>query len=65
MQHTFTAKFNINGTPQTPTEMTYDDNDIIATLNRRLKTAFPNATNISIARKPDEQLSLAADKKTK
>lgn len=47
MKYHFTAKFNING-KETEHAMTYDSVDIVKTLERRLKTAFPNATGITI-----------------
>ena len=47
MKYHFTAKFNINGN-NTEHAMTYDSVDIVKTLERRLKTAFPNATGITI-----------------
>lgn len=43
----FTATYSIDGKPQTH-KMTYDSADIIKTLERRLKTAFPNATGITL-----------------
>lgn len=47
MKYNFTAVFNINGKPHTHA-MNYDSIDIIKTLERRLKTAFPNATGVEI-----------------
>lgn len=43
----FTANYNIDGKPQTQA-MEYDTGDVVKTLERRLKTAFPNATGIVI-----------------
>lgn len=43
----FNATFSIDGKPVAH-KMTYDSADIIKTLERRLKTAFPNATGIII-----------------
>lgn len=64
MKIKFLAKFNINGKPNDHS-MEYDSIDIIKTLERRLKTAFPNATDIRIAHQEDEQLPLAAPAKSK
>lgn len=47
MEYKFKATFNIDGKPHAH-EMTYNSADIIKTLERRLQTAFPNATSISI-----------------
>lgn len=47
MEYKFTANFNIEGKPVTHA-MTYSSVDIVKTLERRLKTAFPNATGIAI-----------------
>lgn len=47
MKYKFTANFNIEGKPITHA-MEYDSVDIVKTLERRLKTAFPNATGITI-----------------
>lgn len=63
MIHHFKATFQLNGVNQTPMEMTYDDTDITATLKRRLTTAFPNATNITIERTENPQTDLLAKRK--
>lgn len=47
MLYRFSASYKIDGKNQT-TEMTYESADIIKTLERRLKTAFPAATEITI-----------------
>lgn len=57
MKHKFIAKFTVGGTPEQSMEMEYDDKDIIATLERRLKTAFPNARGIVIKRADDDSLN--------
>lgn len=54
MKLLFTAAYNINGTAKTE-QMTYDTVDVIKTLERRLKTAFPNATGISITLNNEQQ----------
>lgn len=53
MKYKFTAGFNIEGKPITH-RMEYDSVDIVKTLERRLKTAFPNATGIQITLDPDK-----------
>lgn len=55
MLHHFLATFKINGEESPKMEMTYDDSEIIATLKRRLSTAFPTATNIQFTRVSDPQ----------
>lgn len=47
MKYKFKATYMLNAKPQTH-EMEYDSEDVIKTLERRLKTAFPNATSIVI-----------------
>jgi hypothetical protein len=47
MKYNFKAEFKIDGKPQVQ-PMEYDSGDVIKTLERRLKTAFPNATGIVI-----------------
>lgn len=52
MQHNFITSFDINGEPKTM-DQSYSDTEIIKSLTRRITTAFPNATNIYIIRKPE------------
>lgn len=47
MKNKFIAKYSIDGKQHTH-NMEYDTGDIVKTLERRLKTAFPNATSIEI-----------------
>lgn len=47
MKITFTAKYNIDGNTHEQ-KMEYDTKDVQKTLERRLKTAFPNATGVAI-----------------
>jgi len=47
MKYKFNATFNIEG-KKIEHKMEYDSVDIVKTLERRLKTAFPNATGIEI-----------------
>lgn len=47
MKLNFTATFKLGATT-TVHQMEYDTKDVIKTLERRLTTAFPNATGISI-----------------
>lgn len=47
MKLNFTAVYSIDGNKQTM-PMEYDTKDAAATLERRLKTAFPNATSVTI-----------------
>lgn len=47
MKYNFTAVYKIDGKEQQQ-NMEYDSADVIKTLERRLKTAFPNATSITI-----------------
>jgi hypothetical protein len=47
MKLKFTAQYSIEGKP-TEQAMEYDTADVVKTLERRLKTAFPNATSITI-----------------
>lgn len=57
MRLNFTATYNINGAVKSEA-MTYDTVDVIKTLERRLKTAFPNATGISITLDAEQQGNL-------
>lgn len=54
MKYKFTAAFNIEG-KQITHAMEYDSVDIVKTLERRLKTAFPNATGITITLNQNEK----------
>lgn len=56
----YIAKFSIDGKPQNM-PMQYEEKDIITTLTRRIKTAFPNAVSINITR-DEQQLPLSAGK---
>lgn len=47
MLYKFTAVYQLDGKQQ-KTNMEYKSEEIAATLRRRLLTAFPNATSISI-----------------
>lgn len=47
MKITFLASYNIDG-QKNQQRMEYDTKDIEKTLERRLKTAFPNASGITI-----------------
>jgi hypothetical protein len=47
MHYKFIATYSVDGKPYTQT-MEYDSKDVVKTLERRLRTAFPNATQIAI-----------------
>lgn len=57
MKYKFNAAFNIEGKAINH-KMEYDSVDIVKTLERRLKTAFPNATGIQITLETEMPMSV-------
>lgn len=53
----FTATYDLAG-QRTSSDMEYNTDDVKSTLTRRLKNAFPSASNIVITEKEDPQLEL-------
>lgn len=65
MTYSFIAVMTIEG-QQVTHKMTYSSVDIIKTLERRIKTAFPNATHIGIVLDNQEPTNnTSPEKKTK